>query len=173
MKKILIIILIFTLLLVTLVLIRRFDFNNSIFVITQNTNTNEIHYYEVNNWKYKRNINEFESDKIEVFKVDNECYNNHADIENHIALNQLIIEKCTIKDYLENNIEINGYIEKIIKLVSKKEKHDIIGNTIIILSVFINILLHGFNKVFIYIFIFIILISKYIFYTINFFPVFH
>ena len=41
-------------------------------------------------------------------------------------------------------------------LVSKKEKHDIIGNTIIILSVFINILLHGFNKVFIYIFIFII-----------------
>ena len=131
MKKILIIILIFTLLLVTLVLIRRFDFNNSIFVITQKTNTNEIHYYEVNNWEYKRNINEFESDKIEIFKVDNECYNNHADIENHIALNQLIIEKCTIKDDLENNIEINGYIEKIIKLVSKKEKHDIIGNTII------------------------------------------
>ena len=131
MKKILIIILIFTLLLVTLLLIRRFDFNNSIFVITKNTNTNEIHYYEVNNWKYKRNINEFESDKIEIFKVDNECYNNRADIENHIALNQLIIEKCTIKDDLENNIEINGYIEKIIKLVSKKEKHDIIGNTII------------------------------------------
>lgn len=131
MKKILIIILIFTLLLVTLLLIRRFDFNNSIFVITQNRNTNEIHYYEVNNWEYKRNINEFESDKIEVFKVDNECYNNRADIENHIALNQLIIEKCTIKDDLEKNIEINGYIEKIIKLVSKKEKHDIIGNTII------------------------------------------
>ena len=131
MKKILIIILIFTLLVVTLLLIRRFDFNNSIFVITQNTNTNEIHYYEVNNWEYKRNINEFESDKIEIFKVDNECYNNRADIENHIALNQLIIEKCTIKDDLENNIEINGYIEKIMKLVSNKEKPDIISNTII------------------------------------------
>ena len=131
MKKFLIIILIFTLLLVTLLLIRRFDFNNSIFVITSDQITKEIHYYEINNWEYKRNINEFESDKIEIFKVDNECYNNRADIENHIALNQLIIEKCTIKDDLENNIEINGYIEKIIKLVSKKEKHDIIGNTII------------------------------------------
>ncbi len=131
MKKILIIILIFTLLLVTLLLIRRFDFNNSIFVITQNTNTNEIHYYEVNNWKYKRKINEFESDKTEIFKVDNKCYNNHADIEKHMDLNQMMIENCTIKDYLENNIEINGYLEKIIKLVSKKEKHDIFDNTII------------------------------------------
>lgn len=111
--------------------IHKNDFTKSTFVITQNTNTDEIHYYEVNNWKYKRNINEFESDKIEIFKVGNECYNKHADIENHIALNQLIIEKCTIKDDLENNIEINGYLEKIIKLVSKKEKHDIIGNTII------------------------------------------
>lgn len=133
MKKriILIIIFVFVLLLITILLIRRFDFNNSIFVITSDQITKEIHYYEINNWKYKRKINEFDSEEIEMFKVDNECYNNRADIENHIALNQLIIEKCTIKDDLENNIEINGYIEKIIKLVSKKEKHDIIGNTII------------------------------------------
>jgi len=107
------------------------DFSKSTFVITQNTTTNEMNYYEINNWKYKRSINEFKSEELEIFKVDNNCYNNRADIEKNIALNQLMIENCTIKDNLENNIEIKGYLEKIIKLVSKKEKHDIIGNTIL------------------------------------------
>ena len=130
-RKILIIILVFITLLVTLLLIRKYNFNNSIFVITSDDLTNELHYYEINKWKYKRKINEFKSDEIEIFKVDNNCYNDRTDLENHIFLNQLIIEKCTIKDNLENNIEINGYLEKIIKLVSKKEKHAIIGNTII------------------------------------------
>ena len=107
------------------------DFSKSTFVITQNTTTNEMNYYEINNWKYKRSINEFKSEELEIFKVDNNCYNNRADIEKNIALNQLMIENCTIKDNLENNIEIKGYLEKIIKLVSKKEKHDIFDNTII------------------------------------------
>ena len=127
----LIITLVFIPLLVTLFLIRKYDFNNSISVITSNQSTNELHYYEINKWKYKRNTNEFKSNEIEIFKVDNNCYNDHTDLENHMFLNQLIIEKCTIKDNLENNIEINGYLEKIIKLVSKKEKHSIIGNTIL------------------------------------------
>jgi len=107
------------------------DFSKSTFVITQNTTTNEMNYYEINNWKYKRSINEFKSEELEIFKVDNNCYNNRADTEKNIALNQLMIENCTIKDNLENNIEIKGYLEKIIKLVSKKKKHDIIGNTIL------------------------------------------
>lgn len=114
----LIIISVFALLLVTLLLIRRFDFNNSIFVITQNTNTNEIHYYEVNNWKYKRNINEFESDKIEIFKVDNECYK-EIPLEQYSA-REYYTDDCTIKDNKEINIEPDENIKNIIKLVNKK-----------------------------------------------------
>jgi hypothetical protein len=127
----LIIILLFILLLVTLLLIRKYDFNNSISVITSDHLTKELHYYEINKWKYKRNTNEFKSDEIEIYKVDNNCYNDQTDLENHMLLNQLIIEKCKIKDNLENNIEIDGYLEKIIKLVSKKEKYSIIENTIL------------------------------------------
>lgn len=127
----LIITLVFILLLVTLLLIRKYDFNKSISVITSDDLTNKLHYYEINKWKYKRNTNEFKSDEIEIFKVDNNCYNDQTDLENHMFLNQLIIEKCNIKDNLENDIEINGYFEKIIKLVSKKEKHSIIGNAIL------------------------------------------
>lgn len=129
-KIILLITMILILLFVIFILIRKYDFNSSIYVITSNQSTNELHYYEINKWKYKRNTNEFKSNEIEIFKVDNNCYNDRIDLENHMFLNQLIIEKCKIKN-LENNIEINGYLEKIIKLVSKKEKHSIIGNTIL------------------------------------------
>ena len=111
-------------------LIYKNDFSNSILVITSNS-SNQLNYYEINIWKNKRKTKEFKSQELEIYKVDNNCYNHNANIEKHIALNQLIIEKCTIKDDLEKNIEIKGYLEKIIKLVSEKEKHDIIGNTIL------------------------------------------
>ncbi len=130
-RRILIIILVFILLLVILLLIRRYDFSNSISIITLNQSTKEINYYEINKWKYKRKTNEFKSDEIEMLEVDNNCYNDHTDLENRKFLNQLNIEQCTIKDNLENTVEINGYFEKILKQVSKKEKHSIIGTTII------------------------------------------
>lgn len=130
-KKTLIIMLVLILLFIIILLIRRYDFKNSISVITSDHLTNELYYYKINKWKYKRKINEFKSDEIEIFEVDNNCYNDHIDLENHKFLNQLNIEKCTIKDSMKNDVEINGYFEKILERVSKKEKHSIIGTAII------------------------------------------
>ena len=117
-RTILIIILVFILLLVTLLLIRRFYFNNSIFVIASDRITKELHYYEVNNWKNKRKTNEFDSDEIEIFKADYECYK-EIPLEQYYA-REYYTDDCTIKDSKEMNIEPDENIKNIIKLVNKK-----------------------------------------------------
>lgn len=127
-RKILIIILIFVLLLVIMLLIRRFDFKKSIFVITSNRITKELHYYEVNNWKYKRKINEFDSDEIETFEADYECYK-EIPLEQY-STHEYYTDDCTIKDNREMIIEPDDNIKNIIKLVNKKNSW-ISGITII------------------------------------------
>ena len=117
-RTILIIILAFILLLVALLFIRRFDFNNSTFVITSGRITKELHYYEVNNWKYKRKVNEFDSDEIEIFKADYECYK-EIPLEQYSA-REYYTDDCTIKDNKEINIEPDENIKNIVKLVNKK-----------------------------------------------------
>lgn len=127
MKKRIILIIIFVLLF-ALFLICRFNFNNSIFVITSDRTTNELHYYEVNNFKYKRRINEFDSDEIEIFKADYECYREIPLEQN--STREYYNDDCTFKDSKEMNIEPDEDIKNIIKLVNKKNRW-ISGITII------------------------------------------
>lgn len=92
------------------------DFTNSIFVITQNENTEEIKYYEVNYQSNKRQVEEFESDVDEIFSTD-ECYDS-----SNGNINELTWDTCNIFDENDNIIEISEELKNILINIQKNQE---------------------------------------------------
>lgn len=107
------------------------NFNNSIFVITKNERNNKINYYEINDRENKRTVSKFNSKEIETFEISGNCYESY--IDRNKVLNKLNLDNCEITNSPKDKIELNGYLEKIVYLVSKVE-HDIIGSTVLKLN---------------------------------------
>lgn len=104
------------------------DFSNSIYVITQDKDSN-IKYYEVNDRKNKREAENFESEELEIYDVYS-CYNSYIDRKKNKVLNKLTYDECRITDQNGTEIVIDSDFEKIINLVASLE-HDIMKNKII------------------------------------------
>ena len=122
-KKIIIIILI--LLILVIYIIRKNDFTNSIYVMTIDEDTNELEYYEINDKKSIRNVDEFKVNDSKIIQV-KDCFDFYI---NHDMTNTLTMDTCTLIDNNREVIEISGELETIIKKVSKID-HDILETKI-------------------------------------------
>lgn len=91
------------------------DFTNSIFVITQSNFNNEIKYYEVNDNKNIRVVDEFQSQANE-FYTDDSCF------DHTVEINKLNFEKCEFEDKNKNIVETNELFKNILTNISKVEE---------------------------------------------------
>lgn len=98
------------------------DFSNSIYVMTMNEDTKELEYYEINDKKKSRNIEEFNPSDSKIINV-NDCFDFYI---NHDQTNTLTMDTCTLIDNNNEVIDISKELEAIIKKVSKI-KHDILS----------------------------------------------
>lgn len=91
------------------------DFTNSIFVITQSNFNNEIKYYEVNDNKNIRVVDEFQSQVDEIY-TDDSCF------DHTVEINKLNFEKCEFEDKNKNIVETNELFKNILTNISKVEE---------------------------------------------------
>ena len=122
-KKIIIIILI--LLILIIYIIRKNDFSNSIYVMTMDEDTKELEYYEINDKKNARNVEEFKLDNNKIIKV-KDCFDFYI---NHDLTNTLTLDSCTLLDNNGEALEISNELEIIVKEISKID-HDILDTKI-------------------------------------------
>lgn len=100
----------------------KYDFTNSIYVITEDEVNSNITYYEVNDRNVKRKVNKFQSDDMIIYNAEYNCFDRFENTVNW--------DKCLIFDDNDNIVEMNEYFMDIINLVSKID-HDIIRLKII------------------------------------------
>lgn len=95
------------------------NYENSIYVVTKDESSNEVRYYEVNDYEYKRKTKQFSYEENEYIKFDR-CFDSYIDKEERKVLNKRLAE-CKLISNNEGEIQIDDTYDDIINQVSELE----------------------------------------------------
>ncbi len=99
------------------------NYDHSIFVVTKDQSNDEIRYYEVNDYEYKRKVMQFSYEDNKYIKFD-KCFDSYIDKNARKVLNKRL-DECKLLDGDGNEISIDDTYNDIINQVSNLE-HDIV-----------------------------------------------